>query len=139
MAVLVGYLMLRLLSAVFAALFLLGVGVQLNDPDPLRWILLYLAAATASLLAAAGRNRWPLPAATALVALAWAAILAPGALGEARVTELVGAWEMKDSRVEEGREAYGLLIVFAWMAVLALAGLRNRRSVVPRGGASIRP
>jgi hypothetical protein len=38
-------LALRLASGLFAALFLLGAIVQINDPDPLRWMLLYLAAA----------------------------------------------------------------------------------------------
>jgi hypothetical protein len=64
---------------------------------------------------------------TGLVALAWAAALAPGVLGEVRMGELVGAWEMKDDRVERGREMFGLLLVFAWMAVLAWTGRRLRR------------
>ena len=130
--------MLRSLSAVFAALFLLGAVVQLNDPDPLRWILLYLVAATASLLAAAGRNHWALPAATALFALVWAVTLAPGVFGIVRASELVAAWEMKDSGVEEGREMYGLLIVSSWMAVLTLAAIRKRRSMGSAGAASVR-
>jgi hypothetical protein len=38
---------------------------------------------------------------------------------------MFGAWEMKDTGVEESREMYGLLIVAGWMVVLTIA---NRRS-----------
>jgi hypothetical protein len=117
----------RLLHLLFAALFGLGAAVQYNDPDPLRWMAIYLAAAVICGLAAAGRIRWPAPAVVALVALAWAATLAPGVIGAVQPEELVSAWEMKDARVEEGREMYGLLIIAAWMSVIAVTGLRRAR------------
>jgi hypothetical protein len=63
-----------------------------------------------------------------VVALAWAATLAPHVLGSVGLGEMVEAWEMKDVRVEEGRETYGLLIVAAWMTVLALRGRRRDAS-----------
>jgi len=120
--------MLRWLNGLFAALFLFGAVVQYNDPDPLRWALFYLAAAVTCGLGAASRLRWPLPAAVALAALAWAATLLIGATGEVGVGELFSAWEMKDTRIEEGREMYGLLIIAAWMSVLAVALFRARGS-----------
>jgi Transmembrane family 220, helix len=122
--------MFRLLSAAFAVLFLLGAAVQYNDPDPVGWMLVYLAAAVSCALAARGRVRWQLPATVALVALVWAATLVPSVMGKVRPGELVGAWEMKDQRVEEGREMYGLLIIAAWMAVIVTVELRRRA----RGG-----
>lgn len=125
------------MNASLGVLFLFGAAVQYNDPDPLRWMLLYLAAAVACLLAAANRSVWQLAAVTGLVALAWAATLAPGVLGDVRIGELVGAWEMKNERVERGREMGGLLIVFAWMAVLAWTGRRRARPAA--SAASTRP
>ena len=107
-----------------AALFVFAAAVQYNDPDPLRWMALYLAAAASFLLAVLRRLPWWLPVVIGLVALAWAATLAPHVLGRVGVGEMVDAWEMKDARVEEGREMYGLLIVAGWMAVLAFAGRR---------------
>ena len=87
---------------------------------------IYLAAAAACALAVLRRlPRW-LPIVVGLAALAWAATLSPHVLGRVGMGEMVQAWEMKDVRVEEGREMYGLLIVAGWMMVLALAGWRRR-------------
>ena len=116
----------RILNWLFGALFLLGAIVQYNDPDPLRWMLIYLGAATSCVLAALGRVHWTFPAAVALVALLWAATLAPQVLGSVEPGELVGAWEMKDARVEVGREMYGLLIIAAWMSLIVVVELRRR-------------
>jgi hypothetical protein len=38
------------------------------------------------------------------------------------------AWEMKSPSVEEAREASGLILVAAWMAVLVIRGLRTASS-----------
>lgn len=123
---------LRAANGVMAALFVFAAAVQYNDPDPLRWMAIYLASAAACVLALLRRRpRW-LPVVVGLAALAWAATLSPHVLGRVGMGEMVQAWEMKDVRVEEGREMYGLLIVAGWMAVLALAGRRHRGSA-PRG------
>ena len=118
--------MMRVLHGLLGALFLLGAVVQYNDPDPLRWAAIYLAAAIACLLAVLGRVHWVLPAAIGLVAVAWAVTLAPSVIGAVEPGELVGAWEMKDARVEIGREMYGLLIIAAWMIVIVISELRSR-------------
>jgi hypothetical protein len=117
----------RVANGVLGALFFLGAVVQWNDPDPLRWMAVYLAAASVCLLAAAGRATWPMAAAVALVALLWAGSLAPGVLGGVEIGDMVEAWEMKDDRIEEGREMYGLLLIGAWMTALAAVGLLRRR------------
>lgn len=116
----------RAANVVMAVLFAFGAAVQYNDPDPLRWMAVYLAAAAACVLAALGRLPRLVPVVVGLIALAWAAMLAPHVLGRVGMGEMVEAWEMKDARVEEGRETYGLLIIAGWMAVLALAGRRRR-------------
>lgn len=124
---------LRAANGVMAALFAFAAAVQYNDPDPLRWIALYLAAAAACVLAVLRRMpRW-LPLGVGLAALVWAAMLSPHVLGRVGMGEMVQAWEMKDVRVEEGREMYGLLIVAGWMAVLALTEWRRHRGSAPRG------
>jgi hypothetical protein len=118
----------RAANVAMAALFAFAAAVQYNDPDPLRWMALYLAAAAACVLAVLRRLPRFVPIAVGLVALAWAATLAPHVLGSVGLGEMVEAWEMKDVRVEEGRETYGLLIVAAWMTVLALKGRRRDAS-----------
>lgn len=113
--------------------FIASVIVQLNDPDPWRWVVIWGAAALATLLALAGRAGWRLPAAVALAALLWAATLVRDVIGRVRLGELFEAFEMKDARVEVGREFGGLLIIAFWMAVLLIAARRTGR-----GGASTR-
>jgi len=54
------------------------------------------------------------------VALIWGLTLAPRAFPNVRLGELVEQWEMKDVRVEEGREMYGLFIIFAVMTVISV-------------------
>ena len=58
----------RLLDAVFALLFVLAVIVNLNDPDPIAWVLIYAAAAWTSFLAVLGRPSRALASAVAAVA-----------------------------------------------------------------------
>ena len=101
-------------------LFTLGAVVQVNDPDPLRWIAVYALAAAACLLSLLRRLHWALPALLGAVALAWAATLAPRVVGRVPFRDMFGALEMRSVDIEESREMYGLLIIAAWMAVLAL-------------------
>jgi hypothetical protein len=111
----------RFLHAAMALLFLFGAIVQYNDPDPLRWIAIYVAAAVACALAAAKRlPRW-LPLVVLAIALIWAITLAPRAFPNVRILEMFAAWEMANQRIEEAREMYGLLLIAIYMGVLAIA------------------
>ena len=120
--------MWRFLNLFFAALVLFGAVVQLNDPDPVRWVAIYMAAAAACVLAALGRRPRLLPALVLVMAVAWAATLAPGVIGRVEFGRMFDAWEMSGSDVEESREMYGLAIIAAWMAVVAVLGFRRVRS-----------
>jgi hypothetical protein len=112
-------------NVVMLLLFVFSVVVQVNDPDPALWMFVYALAAAACALELARRTRWWLPAVTAALALAWSLTLAPGVVGRVPFLEMFSAWEMRDQGIEESREMYGLLIVAAWMVVLAV---RARRS-----------
>ena len=103
---------------VFLLLFLMSVAVQVNDPDPARWMIVYGAAALACGLSLANRlPRW-LPVLIAAAALVWGLTILPHVLGRVPFLDMFAAWEMKDIGIEESREAYGLLLVAAWMLVL---------------------
>ncbi len=118
--------LLRTANAAMAALFLFSAGVQYNDPDAAVWIAVYMVAALGCVLRLAGRlPRW-YPLLLGLVALAWAATLALGVFHHGSVSEAFGSWKMKSSSGEELREMLGLLIVAAWMAVLAFVARRGR-------------
>lgn len=116
---------LKLANLVMLIAFVFGVIVQYNDPDPARWMAMYGAAALACGLYATGRKQWIAPAIVLVVATIWAATLAPAALGKVGFGELFEAFEMKDQRVEIGREFGGLMIIAAWMLVLTIASWRK--------------
>ena len=118
--------MFRLLNGAMALLFLLGAAVQYNDPDPLKWVAIYVAAAAACVVAMFNRLRWWIAIIVAALALLWAVTFLPATFPNVRIAELFGAWEMADTRIEEGREMYGLLIIAIYMALLAVATRRHR-------------
>lgn len=118
---------LRVANGLMAALFLIAVAVQYNDPDPLRWMAIYGLAALACLLTLRGRLPRLAPILIGLAALAWAATIAPGVVGRVSVGDLFESYAMKSEPVEEAREMSGLLIVTVWMAVLTLVGSRPAR------------
>lgn len=118
-------LFLKVTNLVMLVAFVFGVIVQYNDPDPLRWMAIYGAAAAACGWYAAGRTKWIVPAMVLAIAAIWAATLAPAALGKVGFGELFEAFEMKDERVEIGREFGGLMIIAAWMLVLTIVSWRK--------------
>ena len=119
---------MRISSAVWTAIFVFAAAVQYNDPDGLYWGGLYLGAALPCAYRAADRDFWVLPAVVGLVAVSWAAALAPQVAGSIDIGQLFEAWEMNSAAIEVGREVGGLLIVAGWMLVLMVDGLRERKA-----------
>ena len=103
--------MVRIFGGLGALLFLGAAALQANDPDPLRWIVLYLTSAAVCALAPYRPVPVALPQGLGAIALVWAATLIPAVLREA-------AW----AGTEVEREAGGLLLVAlsagAWVWVL---------------------
>ncbi len=119
---------IRVLTVFMAVVFLLALLVQYNDPDPLEWMAIYGAAALACVFALAGRlPRWA-PLVIGVVAAIWAAALAPRAVGQVAASDLFREVGMMSPAVEEARETIGLLIVAAWMLVLAAVAPRVPRA-----------
>jgi hypothetical protein len=109
------------LHLLLAILFLLGAVVQLNDPDPIRWIAIYLAAAGVAL----GGRRWRVVSVVvAGAALLWAATIALGGMEPLDLAALVGDATMKTAGVEAWRELLGLLIIAAYCLLAARSAPR---------------
>jgi hypothetical protein len=109
----------RAVSGLMALLFAYAVLLQRNDPDPLRWMAIYGAAALVSAIAAlSGSASVGLSIVVGVIAFVWSVWTAPRSVGP--YTRMFESWEMKSVPVEEAREATGLLIVAAWMAVNVL-------------------
>lgn len=119
---------MRLLDLTMALLFAFAAALQYNDPDPIRWMAIYGAACVLSLLSAFVRRILPATVLTVgLVAVVWAAWIALGGPAVSEYRHMFDAWEMKSPSVETAREASGLILVAAWMAVLFI---RYRRPPV---------
>lgn len=118
-----------LANGIMLLMFLFSAAVQFNDPDPLRWIGIYGAAAAVCGLEI--RRRAPIwaPGALALIALVWAGSLYSRAQ-HVPITSMFAEWEMRDLRIEQAREMYGLMIVAVWMIVI----VSDRTWVVIAGG-----
>lgn len=117
-------------NAVMLPLFLFSVAVQYNDPDPVRWMSIYGAAAVVCALELWRKTPVWLPALLVLVAVVWAITIGYGAHADA-VRHMFDQWEMKNVHVEEAREQYGLTIVAVWMLAVTAAAWRRRRRGAP--------
>lgn len=115
--------MWRAWHLVFAALFVVSAGLQYNDPDPVGWALLYLAAAALAVGAFRGLPlRVPAVALMAVCAV-WMVMLAPGmgAFIERGDLALLGAtMQAGDPVIEEAREFLGLAIVLLYSLAATL-------------------
>lgn len=94
-----------------AVLFSLSVGLQVNDPDPIEWMVMYGAAAIACALLPARRLFAAFAILVGLVAAAWGAYLGSQVFDKLAVSDLWLKMSEKGGAVEIGREAAGLAIV----------------------------
>lgn len=111
---------MRIANRVFGGLFALSVLVQLNDPDPLLWMLVYGAATAACVLRELGKLPGSAAAALAAGAGSWALWVALRTELNVPVGEALFDWGMRAGGSEELREGLGLALVAVWAAVLAL-------------------
>jgi hypothetical protein len=109
---------LKTLNLFFMAAFLLSTIVQFNDPDPLRWIMIYSAMVIVCALHHFARLPWKIAAIPVLICLTWIASLLPALNQGVPWREVLGSLAMQNDTVEEVREIGGLLLVLLWAAVL---------------------
>ena len=119
-------MILRVVAGAFALLFVFSALLQLNDPDPVMWVVLYGLVAGVSGRVAAGRSLGvgsvALFALLVVVFAIWAPSLRHLSGSALQSFRMSGAVED-----EEVREAIGLGLAAAWTGVL-LAGSYRRRS-----------
>jgi hypothetical protein len=109
-------------------LLLSCVAVQYNDPDPVRWMLIYGYGALVTGMAIAKRYTVLAPIG-AILYLAGFIYWIPGAT-VADPSHIFTDLQMHEKGVEEVREAVGLLLCAVWMTVLSVVWLRNRRTTL---------
>jgi len=115
-----------IVNGIVAAMFFVSAALQFNDPDPIFWIAIYVAAGAACLATGRVAQSWALAGLVGLAALAWAVTLLP-VLREMVFSDLFQAMKAETPVIEESRELLGLLLIAAWMAVLTTVSLRPRQ------------
>jgi hypothetical protein len=115
----------RMINLAVAMLFFASAALQLNDPDPARWVAIWAAAGVACLADRRIRPAWLVPAVVGAMALLWA-LTGVGVLAEMTFSDLFREMKAQTPVIEESREFLGLAIIAAWMTVLTFRGLRDR-------------
>lgn len=116
----------RYASWLMAVLFAICVALQYNDPDPIRWMVIYGAAMVVSALLPAKRGLWQLGVLVGCTALVWAIVLTMHVWGVIHLDDLFLKMSEKGGAVEEGREAGGMWIEAVWL--LAACAFRRTRA-----------
>jgi hypothetical protein len=104
---------LKFIAVVF---FVYAAVVQVNDPDALVWLMLYVSAGTLTLVSMIVHYPPLVTGGLAVICICWAAMIFPAALGEGMALSK-----------EEPRELFGLAIVSIWMVWLSVHHRHRQR------------
>ncbi|MEQ9290545.1 MAG: transmembrane 220 family protein [Cyclobacteriaceae bacterium] len=115
---------MKIFNLFFAVLFLLFVGVQYNDPDPLLWMVIYGIVSVLFFLAAFNIRIKKVILGVIIVGALFSLTYIPGVydwftIGEPG--EIVASMKVDKPYVEESREFFGL-----WIALAALIFLYKK-------------
>lgn len=114
-------LVLKVLAYLFTILFTFGAVVQYNDPDATLWIVIYLLAATLSVLYALDKLQFIFPLLMGISCIVGFIYLYPN--------DFQG-FNLSDGNiktVELGREAFGLLIIAIVMLLFSFQLYRKSK------------
>lgn len=123
---------MKVLNLVLAILFLVFAFVQINDPDPLVWILIYGAMAVVSVLAAFRHYYFPVIIGLLVIYAAYSLAFVRGVLEWLRSEDKSMLFDdiakMQFPYIEESREFLGLFICMAVliMHLFSARALRRR-------------
>ncbi|TVR14400.1 MAG: hypothetical protein EA391_12810 [Balneolaceae bacterium] len=111
--------MLKYLNYFFVLLFMFSAAVQYNDPEPIRWMAIYLAASVSCLLYVLQKFSWKFAAITAGIAIIWAVTIIPDLTAHG-FRNMFSDVSMMQQGTEEAREFLGLLLVAGWMLIIII-------------------
>ncbi len=106
-------------SWAMAGLLFVCVALQHNDPDPVRWVVIYGAGAVASVWVPLKKPAATVALLVGVIALFWAIGLIYSVWGRIELSDLTNKMSEKGGAVEVGREAGGLLIEAVWLIFAA--------------------
>ena len=125
---------MKILNLILAVMFLVFASLQLNDPDPITWILIYGSMAAVCVMAAFKYYvRW-LMIIQFVAYTVYAILLVPGLrtwLGSADRTLLLDeVAKMEHLYIEESREFLGLLICMTVLVVCWVSSSKASKKAV---------
>lgn len=115
----------KAVSWTMAVLLFVCVALQYNDPDPIRWMVVYGAGAVVSVVLPIKKPAAALALVVGVLTLVWSAVLIHEIWDQVELSDLANKMSEKGGAVEVEREAGGLLIEGVWL-VLAAAYRRTR-------------
>lgn len=115
----------RYFNYIVAVLLGLSAIAQINDPDPLFWVLIYAGGAVVSILYAFNNLHWIAAVLMAIISGIWAVTIIPDltTTGFRNIFEEIG---MQYVGVEAAREFSGLIIITLWSLVLAVKSKEDK-------------
>jgi hypothetical protein len=115
---------MRVIALSIAALFALSAALQLNDPDPVLWIAVYVAVALLWGMAAFGRFYRPFTVVLLLVLTVWMLTFVPDFVEwvQMGMPTIVGSMKAEEPHIELVREFGGLFLAVASLVYLLRIG-----------------
>lgn len=103
---------MKVTNIILGVLFIIFAILQLNDPDPILWVLLYGLVALISLMAAFGKFSKVLISGGILACVIWMLALVPEVVDwiQKGMPNIAGEMKAKSPHIEFTREFLGLLI-----------------------------
>jgi hypothetical protein len=121
---------MRIVNFVLATMFLIFAFVQINDPDPVIWILIYGSMAVTCILAAFEFYSKKFLIVLAVIFTAYGLLFVPGViewLGQPNKSDLFDdIAKMQHPYIEESREFLGLCICIAVLGLYIFQSSRKR-------------
>ena len=103
---------MKIVNGILTLIFILFAAVQINDPDPIQWIIIYGIVAVISGLAIVGKYNKSIILFVISVCIIWMATLIHGVVDWVNngMPSITGAMKAESPHVEYLREFLGLLI-----------------------------
>jgi hypothetical protein len=121
--------MKKIMLLLLALVFLASAYVNMNDPDPLIWVLAYGATAALFILAVLGRSDRRISGWFALALGVWMLTMLPGMIDWFRLgtPSITAKMKATEPHIEVVREFLGLLIAVVALAWLSFTTSREAR------------
>ena len=125
---------MKILNLLLAVVFIIFAFLQINDPDPVLWILIYGLMAVACILAAFGYYYSKVLAVILVLLLAYSFVYIEGVMEWFRSDEKAMLFDdlakMQYPYIEDSREFLGLFICIAVLTMHLLSARRKPRGAV---------